>query len=79
VALEKSSLLVLSRDSLRSVTLLHPFIGSRLFYNLATDVSCRWVTFIDKINPPTSTETVPAKRGDRNVAGPKHERQNGIQ
>ncbi len=79
VALEKSSLLVLSRDSLRSVTLLHPFIGSRLFYNLATDVSCRWVTFIDKINPPTSTETVPAKRGDRNVAGPEHERQNGIQ
>ena len=31
------------------MTFLHPFIASRLFLNLARDVSCRWASFIMRV------------------------------
>ncbi|PUD99605.1 MAG: hypothetical protein C3L25_08695 [Candidatus Sedimenticola endophacoides] len=49
VAMVNTSLLVLNRDALRRTTLLHPFIAGRLFYNLATDVSRRWVVFVERL------------------------------
>lgn len=49
VALTHTTVLVLSREAIASATLLHPFISSRLFYNLARDVSRRWVDFIARV------------------------------
>ena len=49
VALTHTSLLVLSREAIASGTLLHPYISSRLFFNLARDVSRRWVDFITRV------------------------------
>jgi hypothetical protein len=49
VALSDTTLMVLTREAIASVTLLHPFIASRLFLNLARDVSCRWVSFIMRV------------------------------
>ena len=49
VALTHTSLLVLSREAIASSTLLHPYISSRLFFNLARDVSRRWVDFITRV------------------------------
>lgn len=49
VAAETSVLLELSRENLYNVIQHHPFIGSRIFYNLAIDVSCRWIRFISRI------------------------------
>lgn len=51
VALTPTTLLVLSRESIANVTQLHPFLASRLFLNLARDVSCRWVAFITRAHP----------------------------
>ncbi|MGB5450635.1 MAG: cyclic nucleotide-binding domain-containing protein [Sedimenticolaceae bacterium] len=48
-ALSKTTLMVLSREAIANVTLFHPFIASRLFLNLARDVSCRWVAFIGRV------------------------------
>ena len=48
-ALEHTTLMVLTRDGIRSVTLLHPYIAARLFYNLARNISCRWVGFVERI------------------------------
>ena len=48
VATEATTLMALDRDGIEAVTFLHPFIASRLFLNLARDVSCRWVQFIMK-------------------------------
>ncbi len=50
VALQPTSILVLSRDAIKNTTFLHPFIAGRLFLNLATDVSRRWVRFIDQLS-----------------------------
>ncbi len=49
VALTPTTLMVLSREAIANVTLFHPFIASRLFLNLARDVSCRWVAFILRV------------------------------
>ena len=49
VALAPTTLLVISRDTLYNVVRYHPLIGSRIFYNLSIDVSCRWVGFIDRV------------------------------
>ena len=49
VALTHTSLLVLTREAIISTTYFHPFIGSRLFLNLARDVSRRWVDFIARL------------------------------
>jgi hypothetical protein len=49
VALSDTTLMVLSREAIANVTLFHPFIASRLFLNLARDVSCRWVAFIGRV------------------------------
>ena len=49
VAREPTTLLELDRESLYNVIHYHPFVASRLFYNLAIDVSCRWIRFIGKI------------------------------
>ncbi len=49
IALTRTRLLVLTREAINSATLLHPFISSRLFYNLARDVSRRWVDFIARV------------------------------
>ncbi|MEN8178081.1 MAG: MMPL family transporter [Pseudomonadota bacterium] len=50
VSLEPTSILVLSRDAIKNTTFLHPIIAGRLFLNLATDVSRRWVGFIDQLS-----------------------------
>ena len=52
VALTPTTLMVLSRDAIANVTQYHPFIASRLFLNLARDVSCRWVAFIVRVRGP---------------------------
>jgi hypothetical protein len=49
VALTHTTLLVLTREAIKSATLFHPFISSKLFYNLARDVSQRWVDFIVRV------------------------------
>jgi len=49
VALSDTTLMVLTREAIANVTLFHPFIASRLFLNLARDVSCRWVAFIVRV------------------------------
>ncbi len=49
VALTDTTLMVLTREAIASATLFHPFIASRLFLNLARDVSCRWVAFIVRV------------------------------
>jgi CRP-like cAMP-binding protein len=54
-ALEPSSLLVLGRDTLYNVARYHPIVGSRIFYNLATDVSRRWIRFVARIRRPSDT------------------------
>ena len=46
VALEQSSLLVLSRDGIRNSTNYHPMISSRLFFNIATHVSKRFAALL---------------------------------
>jgi len=49
IALSDTTLMVLSREAIANVTKLHPFIASKLFLNLARDVSCRWVAFIVRV------------------------------
>ncbi len=51
-ALEPTTLLLLGRDSLYNAVQYHPLLASRLFYNLAVDVSCRWIRFIGGIQSP---------------------------
>jgi len=53
VAIAPTSILVLTRESINNTTNFHPFIASRLFLNLATDVSRRWVRFIVKLRKET--------------------------
>ncbi|MCB1802744.1 MAG: cyclic nucleotide-binding domain-containing protein, partial [Gammaproteobacteria bacterium] len=56
VALTHSTLMVLSREAIANVTHYHPYIASRLFLNLARDVSCRWVKFIGRVHTRTGDE-----------------------
>ena len=49
VALRDTTLMAMTREGIANVNLLHPFIASRLFLNLARDVSCRWVDFIVRV------------------------------
>lgn len=55
-ALEQTTLMVLTREAMDNVTRLHPFVASRLFYNLARDVSCRWVTFMTRVKGPIDSD-----------------------
>lgn len=55
-ALSHTTLMVLTREAIGNVTQLHPFIASRLFYNLARDVSCRWVNFMTKVKTSEKPE-----------------------
>lgn len=48
VTLVPTCVLVLNRESIRNTTLYHPFLGARLFLNLAADISRRWVRFVEK-------------------------------
>lgn len=52
VALTHTTLMVLTREAIANVTLFHPFIASRLFLNLARNVSGRWVAFITRVRSP---------------------------
>jgi hypothetical protein len=52
VALTHTTLMVLTREAINDATKLHPFIASRLFLNLARDVSCRWIAFIGRVKEP---------------------------
>lgn len=56
VALTHSTLMTLSREAITNVTHYHPFIASRLFLNLARDVSCRWVKFMGRVHGPEEDE-----------------------
>lgn len=49
IALVNTSLLVLTRDAIRTTTSRHPLLAGRLFLNLATDVSRRWVGFVERL------------------------------
>jgi len=55
-ALEPTTLLLLGRDSLYNAVQYHPLLASRLFYNLAVDVSCRWIRFIGSIQSPVDAD-----------------------
>jgi len=48
LAIEQTSLLVLSRDGIRNSTNYHPVISSRLFFNIATHVSKRFSALLHK-------------------------------
>ena len=50
VAVTPTSVLVLTRESIKAQTSFHPVIASKLFLNLAVDVSKRWVKFIAKLH-----------------------------
>ena len=52
VALSDTTLMALTREAITNVNMFHPFIASRLFLNLARDVSCRWVAFIVRVKGP---------------------------
>jgi hypothetical protein len=52
VALTHTTLMVLTREAINTATHFHPFIASRLFLNLARDVSCRWIAFIGRVKEP---------------------------
>ena len=54
VALSHTTLMVLTREAIANVTHFHPFIASKLFLNLASNVSCRWVSFIGRVRSPRS-------------------------
>lgn len=60
VAVSDTTLMVLGRDAIQEVTRMHPFIASKLFFNLARDVSCRWVNFITRVRSPAA----PGSRDD---------------
>jgi len=62
LALTDTTLMVLTREAIANVTLFHPFIASRLFLNLARDVSCRWVAFIVRVR---SAQSNPAGKDDK--------------
>jgi hypothetical protein len=49
VALTDTTLMVLTREAVANVTMFHPFVASKLFLNLARDVSTRWVAFIMRV------------------------------
>jgi CRP-like cAMP-binding protein len=69
VACGATTLLVVGRDSIYNVVHYHPFIASRIFYNLSTDVSRRWVRFISKVDSTegASAKPVPAGAHDENA------------
>lgn len=75
VAVEASTLLELGKESLYNVIHYHPFIGSRIFYNLAVDVSCRWIRFIGEIRSSGSTSAGPvgeeSKETETSQCGPR--------
>jgi hypothetical protein len=52
IALSDVTVMVLTREAIANVTLFHPYMASKLFLNLARDVSCRWVSFIDRVRSP---------------------------
>ncbi|MCP5313056.1 MAG: MMPL family transporter [Chromatiaceae bacterium] len=52
IALTPATLMELTREAISNVTYFHPFIASRLFINLASNVSCRWVSFIERVRNP---------------------------
>jgi predicted RND superfamily exporter protein len=52
IALTDTTLMVLTRETIANATNFHPFIASRLFLNLARDVSCRWINFIGRVKEP---------------------------
>lgn len=62
VALTHTTLMVLSRESIINVTNFHPFTASRLFLNLARDVSCRWVRFIVRVRTAQDSRPDPEDR-----------------
>jgi len=62
IATEPTTLMVLTREGIENVTFLHPFIASRLFLNLARDVSIRWAGFIMRVRRADSDLT---EREDR--------------
>ena len=75
VALTDTTVLVMSREAINSTTLFHPFISSRLFYNLSRDISRRWVEFVMRVKTGGDTlaqneevrgdEDIPDTRSDR--------------
>ncbi|MEJ1489626.1 MAG: MMPL family transporter [Candidatus Sedimenticola sp. (ex Thyasira tokunagai)] len=60
IAMVPTSLLVVHRDALQNTTFLHPIIAGRLFLNLATDVSRRWVVFVERLRQDELQEKRPS-------------------
>lgn len=63
VALTDTTLMVLTREAVANVTMFHPFVASKLFLNLARDVSTRWVAFIMRVRSADGDLTV-KQRGE---------------
>jgi CRP-like cAMP-binding protein len=48
IVLEPTSLLVLNREGIENAVRRYPLMASKLFLNMATDISQRWVRFIKR-------------------------------
>ncbi len=48
ITLEQTTLLVLNREGIENAVRRYPLIASKLFLNMATDISHRWVRFIKR-------------------------------
>ncbi len=74
VVVKQTTLLELNRENLYNVIHYHPFVASRIFYNLAIDVSCRWIRFIGRVQsseaPAGSTEAEASPESEASRCGP---------
>jgi uncharacterized protein len=64
IALESTTVLALSWDGIHEATRHHPLIAARLFLNLATDISHRWVRFIARARNNEICSPSVEERGD---------------
>jgi CRP-like cAMP-binding protein len=71
VALTPTTLLVLTREAINSTTYFHPFIASRLFLNLARDVSRRWVDFIARVKAQKDLATLEEDEEEEDAKTPQ--------
>ena len=70
VTLVPTCVLVLNRESIRNTILYHPFLGARLFLNLAVDISRRWVRFVEKTRQADNKTETERPAEDRRTALP---------
>jgi len=71
IAMEPSTLLALSWDGINEAARHHPLIAARLFLNLATDISHRWVRFIARARKNEICGPSLEERGDERKEPPQ--------